>query len=190
MSQTNSEMWKNLWSYLVVVILVAAGSSFLTVRCGRDEVADSTETVIRDTVTVRIIDTLEVVRPLYISETIIDTIYVLDTAKNALKLPITQKYYKGEYYEAWVSGYKPNLDTIRTYAPTEYKYITVETVKETFVRQKWGLYAGIDGIFLQNSIAPFVSAQLVTPSRLSFSLGVGVMNKDVAYKFGIGYKMF
>lgn len=181
----------NKWrTYLVVAFFGALVSFFITARCGREEKPETTITVLRDTVTIRVVDTLEVVRPLYITETIIDTIHVLDTAKNALKLPITQKYYKGEYYEAWVSGYNPSLDKIRTYAPTEYKYITVETVKEPFISQKWGLYAGIEGIFMQNSIAPFVSAQLMTPSRFSFSFGVGYMDKSVAYKFGIGYKLF
>lgn len=181
----------NKWrTYLVVAVASAVAAALVTSRCSRAVDVETVTIEKRDTVTIRVVDTLEVVRPLYITETIVDTIEVVDVSENAPKLPITQKYYKGEYYEAWVSGYNPSLDKIRTYAPTEYKYITVETVKEPFISQKWGLYAGIEGIFMQNSIAPFVSAQLMTPSRFSFSLGVGYMDKSVAYKFGIGYKLF
>lgn len=178
------------WTYLIVAVASAVAAALVTSRCSRAVDVETVTTEKRDTVTIRVIDTLEVVRPLYVTETIVDTIEVIDTSKNAVKLPITQRYYKGEYYEAWVSGYKPNLDKIRTYAPTEYKYITVETTKETFLSQRWGLYAGLDGIFSQNSIAPFVSAQLITPSRFTFSLGIGYMDKDIAYKVGVGYKIF
>lgn len=37
-------------------------------------------------------------------------------------LPMQQRHYKGEDYEAWVSGYRPRLDSVWTFPQT--KYIT------------------------------------------------------------------
>ena len=48
---------------------------------------------------------------LIISDTIKVPYYVRDT----LMIPIEQKYYRGESYKAWVSGYNPKLDSIVTF---------------------------------------------------------------------------
>ena len=45
----------------------------------------------------------------------IDTL-VKDSAEVVIK--ITQKHYSDSTYEAWVSGFRPNLDSIRLYIPT------------------------------------------------------------------------
>lgn len=42
-----------------------------------------------------------------ISEVVFDTVMV--------RLPIESKYYEGEGYEAWISGYEPSLDSINVY---------------------------------------------------------------------------
>lgn len=39
-------------------------------------------------------------------------------------LPITQKKYEDSTYTAWVSGFRPNLDSINIYRKTVYKTIT------------------------------------------------------------------
>ena len=48
---------------------------------------------------------------LIISDTIKVPYYVRDT----LMIPIEQKYYAGDSYKAWVSGYNPKLDSIVTF---------------------------------------------------------------------------
>ena len=44
--------------------------------------------------------------------TITDTIKVPYYVRDTLMIPIEQKYYQGESYKAWVSGYLPSLDSI------------------------------------------------------------------------------
>ena len=90
----------------------------------------ATEPPQRDT----IIDTIEIVKPIAkdsviarykwvnvervkdttivneVSEVVFDTVMV--------RLPIESKHYEGDYYEAWVSGYEPSLDSINVYNRT------------------------------------------------------------------------
>ena len=47
--------------------------------------------------------------------TITDTIKVPYYVRDTLMIPIEQKYYAGESYKAWVSGYNPRLDSIVVY---------------------------------------------------------------------------
>ena len=47
--------------------------------------------------------------------TISDTIKVPYYVRDTLMIPIEQKYYQGESYKAWVSGYNPKLDSIVTF---------------------------------------------------------------------------
>ena len=47
--------------------------------------------------------------------TISDTIKVPYYVRDTLMIPMEQKYYQGESYKAWVSGYNPRLDSIVVY---------------------------------------------------------------------------
>ncbi|MFA5434054.1 MAG: DUF6808 domain-containing protein [Candidatus Paceibacterota bacterium] len=47
--------------------------------------------------------------------TISDTIKVPYYVRDTLMIPIEQKYYAGDSYKAWVSGYNPKLDSIVTF---------------------------------------------------------------------------
>jgi hypothetical protein len=47
--------------------------------------------------------------------TVTDTIKVPYYVRDTLMIPIEQKYYRGESYKAWVSGYNPRLDSIVVY---------------------------------------------------------------------------
>ena len=47
--------------------------------------------------------------------TITDTIKVPYYVRDTLMIPIEQRYYAGESYKAWVSGYNPRLDSIVVY---------------------------------------------------------------------------
>jgi len=65
--------------------------------------------------------------------TVTDTFKIMDSATVAL--PITQKHYKDTLYDAYVSGFHTNLDSIRIYSPT----ITVTKIKP----RRWGV--GVQG---------------------------------------------
>jgi hypothetical protein len=75
----------------------------------------------------------------YITErlSVIDTIEVADSVE--VKLPITQKHYEDSAYSAWVSGYRPNLDSIKVYRRKEREVITIN-IKEA---KRWNI--GVSG---------------------------------------------
>ncbi|MFC2812213.1 MAG: DUF6808 domain-containing protein [Prevotella conceptionensis] len=53
-------------------------------------------------------------------------------------LPITQRMYRDSNYTAWVSGYKPSLDSIHTYNKMVY---TTRTIERTITKppNRWGI---------------------------------------------------
>ena len=67
-------------------------------------------------------------------------------------IPITQKIFKEKGYEAWVSGYKPNLDSIHTFIPTT---IITNTPKIKDRRLGLGISAGYG--FINKGFSPTVS---------------------------------
>ena len=102
---------------------------------------------------VEIIDTLRL--PVPITDTLMlhDTIFV--------HLPIEQRQYSDPRYTAWVSGYRPQLDSIHIYQQRE--YITKE-VKVAIKPKRWGigLQAGY-GVSMHNGQlfpAPYIGVGL------------------------------
>ena len=93
-----------------------------------------------DTLTLR--DTIRETYPVYVTNTetdtmlvaVTDTVTVSDTVY--LVLDREQRHYRGDGYDAWVSGYRPQLDSMWVYPET--RYITKEvTVSEK--RKRWGI---------------------------------------------------
>ena len=78
-------------------------------------------------------------RPIYVSHPPNDSVRI-DTIE--AEVPITQKHYESEEYQAWVSGFMPNLDSIEVYQKTS---TITETITITqFAKQKhWGI--GVTG---------------------------------------------
>ena len=58
-----------------------------------------------------------------------DTITLYDSIK--VPVPIVQKRYDDSLYTAWVSGFEPNLDSIRLYQPEIVTTVTKTIVKPT-----------------------------------------------------------
>lgn len=114
-----------------------------------------------DTLTVR--DTIVEKYPLYVTHTVVDTmlvavrdtVMVRDTAYVVVERE--QRHYQGDDYDAWVSGWRPALDSIRVYPET--RYITSEYISVTS-RKRWGIgiQAGY-GVSLpggKTQIAPYI----------------------------------
>lgn len=93
-----------------------------------------------DTLTVR--DTIIERHPVYVTQTKTDTMLVAvrDTTvihdTTYIVLDREQKYYRGDGYEAWISGYRPRLDSIYVFPET--RYITNE-IKVKRKPTKWGI---------------------------------------------------
>ena len=78
-----------------------------------------------DTLYVQNVDTIFQKDIEYITEKVVDTLYITNVVDSVVKLPMTQKHYKEDsLYDAWVSGYKPSLDSIRVYGKTETRFVT------------------------------------------------------------------
>ncbi len=114
----------------ILVVLV------LKLFSGSREEIQIKETITTHTDTLWLRDTIEIEKPIYISKTIIDSILVsvqkIDTV--FITLPREQKYYKDAEYEAWISGFQPELDSLKLY--TEETLITNQYHHQTQVIQK------------------------------------------------------
>ncbi|MCK9629218.1 MAG: hypothetical protein M0R37_11600 [Bacteroidales bacterium] len=82
-----------------------------------------------------------------------DTIKIKDTIY--IKLPKEQKVYQGKNYQAWISGYRPELDSIHIFRNTQ-QIITSTTINSKQKRGRWGIgiHAGYGLTFQNNAIKP------------------------------------
>lgn len=71
-----------------------------------------------------------------------------------VQIPIEQRQYTGENYEAWVSGYHSQLDSLRIYADT--KTITTTTEITRWKTKRWGLSVGAGVTATPKGIQPGV----------------------------------
>ena len=163
--------------FLALLVCLSAVSFGWGYDRGKRSAKKSVEVVVRDTTIIdtvfrevpkviasRVVDTMVVHVPVYQRDTIIlrDSVDVV--------LPVEQKEYGDETYHAWVSGFRPRLDSILVFRSVEVR--TVESVRTR--RARWGLgvqagygaYAAGSGVHL----APYV--------------GVGVSYNILSWDFG------
>ncbi len=150
---------RNLFLYGILFSLCVIASGGLGYHFGRGDVR--TETIVRDTtiwrtiyrdkpteLSSRTIETKWLLFPVHDTTTIHDTVFI--------RIPVEQKEYGDENYHAWVSGYKPQLDSIHIFQPVQYITKTV-TTKE---RPRWSLgIQGGYGAYVNDSqvrLAPYI----------------------------------
>ena len=108
----------------IVAFMCGLWLCLLIARCTNKA---ATEPTLRDT----IVDTIKVIKPIAVDSvvtrykwvnvervkdtTIVNEVseVVFDTIR--IRLPIESKHYTAESYDAWVSGYEPQLDSIKVY---------------------------------------------------------------------------
>lgn len=141
------------WQVLLIVLLVAGLSSVVGYSYGRrtyhsHSIADTVRIhdTIRDSIPYPVIETVvqEVPElfPVYITlagDTIQEPVYI--------PVPIMQKEYQAENYRAWVSGYKPSLDSVWVYPE---KIIIREKPR------KWGIGVIAGYGIGRNGLSPYV----------------------------------
>jgi len=106
----------------------------------------------------------------------------------AVEVPITSKHYGNEKYDAYISGFEPNLDSIFVYQKTEY---VTETITRMKPPNKWELdvVGGIDYNTAKKSYEPYAMGELLyKPNRLQIGLQGGVIKADKVEPF-IGGKV-
>lgn len=112
------------WVCCIIVFIAGAAAGMLLPRFCPFLRPDAEVVVQTDTLTVR--DTIRETRPVYVTHTetdtmlvaVSDTVTVSDTVY--MVLDREQRRYHGDRYDAWVSGYRPHLDSILVYPETRY----------------------------------------------------------------------
>lgn len=169
--------------YIVIVILAVCLVLSLTHK--KEVILENRTT---DTITIVRADTIRERIPHFITEKVLDTIFVEKVSENGLKLPITQRYYNTDSYQAWVSGYKPNLDSINVF-----NKVVERTVNHTIDRVvypksiDWYLNAG--SMFIDKKAAPYVGLNVKFKNDLMIGANAGVYEKNIFYGFNIGFKL-
>lgn len=132
-------MKKILIISVIAFVIGAAAGMLLSRHC--PVFRPQSELVVQtDTLTIR--DTIVENRPVFVesirTDTLLiairDTVKVLDTMYVVISRE--QKHYIGDDYEAWVSGYRPVLDSIYVFPET--RYIT-EEISPTAEPKRWGI---------------------------------------------------
>lgn len=99
----------------------------------------------------------------------------------AVEMPITTKHYGNEQYDAYISGFEPNLDSIFVYQK-EVLVTEVRTISKP--PNKVGLYldAGADYTFNDKQWIPHAGGEFVfnTHKRLQFTIDGGVTKTPLA----------
>lgn len=145
---------------IFIVFLLAVIGLFSIDRCNRKK--DLLPETVIQVDTLYLHDTIRIVKPVpqIIRNTdtfriaITDTIRVKDTVY--LNLPREQKIYQEENFRAWISGYRPALDSIHIFRNT-HQLITSTTIHQKPIKpRRWGIgiQAGYGIIFHQNTIKP------------------------------------
>ena len=167
---------------MIAVLLV----SLIVSLTNRKEVI--IEKATSDTVTIVKLDTVKVKIPTFITETIIDTVYVEKDENGEYTIPISQRYYKSNDYEAWVSGYRPNLDSLNIFRKTITNTITNTVTKEIYPKTTdWYLNVGSD--YIKGQFAPNVGLAVKFKNDLMIGGNVGYYDKSVYYGLKFGFKL-
>lgn len=82
-----------------------------------------------------------------------------------VEIPIEQRHYAGENYEAWVSGYRANLDSLRVFPETQ--IITASTMVTKKKNNRWGLSIG--------------AGMVATPTRVEPGIFIGATYTFLAF---------
>lgn len=172
--------------WLPYIVIVSLSVCLVFSITHRKEVIIEKHTV--DTVTIVRIDTFRSVLPRFITEKVVDTIFVEKTSENALKLPITQRYYNTDSYQAWVSGYRPNLDSINVF-----NKVVTHTVNHTITKEIYpktvDWYLNIGSMFIDKNVAPYLGINVKFKNNIIVGANAGVYDKEMFYGFNVGFKL-
>ena len=173
---------------LIIIFFITILCTGVITRCVC-ETPLSTQTVITntDTIVEYKYDTLVYEKPKYVYKTKIDTQIIFINEKDSLYLPIEQKYYsEKEKYDIWVSGYEPNLDSVKIYPKTIKESVIIET-KQTIERTN--IYATLGFNAFSGGFIPEVGICVATKKKWLIGAKIGYYDKNLVYGATIGLKL-
>ena len=198
---------KRILTYIIVItvsVVVGIGIGMFNLKRrllkGDNIQSDTTTVTVYDTIHVKIpepassrsvgIDVYPVVQVpvlLYHSDTITKPYFV----DNDLVIPISQRYYKDNRFEAWISGYNPKLDSLLILTPT--KIISIENTRIKTAQNELFLNGKI------TYITPFPAMVLgletgYKRNRWGINVGAGVISTTEGVKWygsvGVSYSLY
>lgn len=135
-------MKKAFWILAALLSVSVAVNVVLMVRQPTVETKIERDTVWKDTTIYQPqpAETINTGRVVYIKVAVPQPQTQHDTVHDSIEVvvPIIQKRYDDSLYTAWVSGFRPNLDSIRLYLPT-----ITETITNTIVKPAPRLSVGV-----------------------------------------------
>lgn len=157
------DIWRNnqISSYVIIIIALCFVLLFIN-NCQpqKEKVVEKVkiEYVIKH-------DTITIEKPVPIVEykykTIRDTFYV-ESKPIEVEIPISQKVYSDPNYTAYVSGFKPNLDSIRLYRKDSLIYTTIEReitkYRNDYSRWSLGLSGGY--ALTNKGLSPYIGVSV------------------------------
>ena len=171
--------------YLVIIIVflvfVILGLSY----CSFSKQGNSTTTTITIHDTIIKWDTLLIKEPKLVTKTKIDTQYIVLVEKDTILLQGEQKHYsEPNLYDIWVSGYNPNLDSVKIYPKTIW-----ESVKVTETKEKTKAYATLGFMAYSSVFIPEVGISIATKGKWLIGAKIGYYDKNLVYGATLGYRL-
>lgn len=169
--------------YIVVILVLVAlvFSSKRQIKVVENRVTDTILTIKVDTFTKYI--------PKYVTKKTTDTLYLPLNDKNEVAIEIEQKHYnENGVYDVWISGYKPRLDSIKTYQRAEYRTITNNITKEIY-KSTIDFYPYIGFKKLDDKVGQVIGLTMKMPKKWMYSAEIGVMDNEMMYGVTVGYKL-
>lgn len=169
--------------YIVIAVLLVSLIVSLTNR--KEVVIEKTTS---DTVSIAKFDTIYVQKPIFIKEVIVDTFLIRNEKNDEYIIPKTQRYYKDSLYEAWVSGYRPNLDSFRIYQKTITNTVTNTVTREIYPKTT-DMYLNVGGDYINGMFSPNVGLSIKFRNDIMLSGNVGYYDKNLYYGLKVGFKL-
>jgi hypothetical protein len=169
--------------YIVVIVVLVAllFSSKRQIKVVENRVTDTILKIRVDTFTKYV--------PKYVTKKTTDTIYLQANDKSEVALEIEQFHFSKEgAYDAWISGYNPRLDSIKTYPRVEYRTITNNITKEIY-KSTIDLYPYIGFKRLDDKVGQVIGLSIKMPKKWMYSAEIGVMDNKMMYGVTVGYKL-
>lgn len=140
MSNERLIWWMKTIRNVVIVIGMSAVAFIFGIKAGEKRAKEGMKPIVEEVI---IHDTLTAVLPVYVDRRIVDSVKIpviqRDTIREKdsifIKVPIEQKEYRDTNYQAWVSGYRPRLDSIKVVNTTK----TIREIQIQKEKCRWGL---------------------------------------------------